>query len=160
MMLHRAISPAALCAILLAAAVWVPAALAGTSSQPEISDPSGDGTRDSRDITEVWFDGETNTSINATMNVSALESFTGIPDISNLPTTEYEVYFTVGERNYSVACTVPVHGPLGLRISFGVRTVTYSGNGTTNPSETQVTTFTGSYDTGTISSSSPSPSPK
>ena len=142
----RALGPAALFAVLMAAAFIALPVLAGTTESPEIKDPKGDGTRTTRDITEVWFDGETNSTINATMNLTSLESYTSIGDLSNLPTVEYEVYFSVGDKNYSVACTAPVHGPTTLRIAFDLRSVTY-GNDTNNPVETRISTFTGSYST-------------
>lgn len=144
----RAMSPAALCAVVMAASFIALPVLAGTTDNPEIKDPKGDGTRTTRDIVEVWFDGETNSTINATMNLTSLESYTNIGDISNLPTVEYEVYFSVGDKNYSVACTAPVHGPTTLRIAFDLRSVTY-GNDTNNPTETRISTFTGTYSTST-----------
>jgi hypothetical protein len=143
MRIMHALSPAALCAVLLAAAFIAPSALAGTADIPEISDIK-DGTRDSRDILAVWFDGETNDTIDATMNLTALESYTNPQEIPNLPTTEYEVYFSVGDKNYSVACSVPVHGPVGLLISFEIRSVTYV-NATSEPTETRIATFSGTY---------------
>jgi len=143
MRIMRALGPAAMVAVMLAASLFVQPALAGTADDPEISDIH-DGTRDSRDIRAVWFGDETNDTITATMNLTALESYTNPGEIPNLPTTEYEVYFSVGDQNYSVACTVPVHGPLGVFIAFDVRTVTYP-NATGNPTETSVATFTGTY---------------
>jgi len=155
MRIMRALGPVAIVAALLAAAFIVPPALAGTPNDPEISDIK-DGTRDSRDIRMVWFGDETNDTIDATMNLTALESYTNPQEIPNLPTTEYEVYFSVGDQNYSVACTVPVHGPLGVFIAFDVRTVTY-GNSTSNPTETSVSSFSGTYSVSTQSITYPIP---
>jgi hypothetical protein len=147
MRIMRALSPAAIAAIILAAAILAPAASAGTADAPEITDIH-DATKDSWDINTVWFDGETNTTIDATMNLTSLESYTNPQDIPNLPTAEYEVYFSVGDSNYSVACTVPVHGPLGLFISIEIRSVMYA-NATSNPTETAIATITGTYTVGT-----------
>jgi len=144
MRIMRALSHATIGAVLLAAAFIAPLALAGTSDISEISDIK-DGTRDSRDIRAVWFDAETNDTLDATMNLTALESYTNPQEIPNLPTTEYEVYFSVGDKNYSVACAVPVHGPFGVFIAFDIRSVTYA-NSTSNPTETQLSTITGTYD--------------
>jgi len=146
----RALSLAAIGAVILAAAFMAPSALAGTADQPEISDIN-DGTRDSRDITAVWFDDETNMSLSATMNLTALESFTSFSDLANLPNTEYEVYFSIGEKNYSIVCRVPVHGPVGLTIQWDVRSVVYDSNGTGNPTETSLGTggISGTYNVGT-----------
>jgi hypothetical protein len=143
MRIIRSLSPAALGALLLAAAFIAPMALAGTADDSEISDIK-DGTRDARDIRAVWFDGETNETIDATMNLTALDSYTNPQEIPNLPTTEYEVYFSVGDKNFSAACSVPVHGPAGLFIGFDIRSVTY-GNSTSNPTETQISTINGVY---------------
>ena len=122
--------------------------LAGTSEQPEITDTSGDSTsgKKSRDIIAVWFDGETNVTFNITMNITALDSYTGISDIQNIPTTEYETYFRAKDKNYAAVCKVPVHGPGGLTIQGELRSVTY-GNGTDNTTETNLGTLTPVYST-------------
>jgi len=149
----RIIRPSAIAAagILLLLASLVPSAvLGGTADVPEITDPSGDSRsgKQARDIIGVWFDGETNSTINITINVTALETFTGISDIQNLPTTEYEVYFRCKDKNYAAVCKVPVHGPGGLTIQGELRSVTY-GNSTDETTETSLGTITPVYSTAT-----------
>lgn len=132
--------------ILLLASTVPSTVLAGTSEIPEITDPSGDSKsgKQSRDIIGVWFDGETDLIINITLNITALESFTGISDIQNLPTTEYEAYFRCKDKNYAAACKVPVHGPGGLTIQGELRSVTYGAN-PDDTTETSIGSITPSY---------------
>jgi hypothetical protein len=145
----RIIRPGAIAAagiILLIASLVPSSVLAGTPDVPEITDPSGDSKsgKQSRDIIGVWFDGETDTQLNMTMNLTVLDSFTGISDLQNLPTTEYEVYFRCKDKNYAAACKVPVHGPAGLTIQGELRSVTY-GNSTDETTETTLSTITPIY---------------
>ena len=135
----------ALVGVLLVAAILIPPpANAGTADKPEIADPSGDSTsgKQSRDLTAAWFHDEQNDTFEINMTLSALESYTAPGEIPNLPTTEYEVYFSVGESNFAVGCKVPVHGPLGVSIQFDIRSVQYGNNTTT---EIQLNTLTGQY---------------
>jgi hypothetical protein len=132
-------------ALVLAAALLVPVAGA-SEAQPEITDPSGDAysRKDSRDLTTAYFHTETNDTFKITMNLTSLETYTTPNEIPNAPTTEYEVYFSVANSNFAVACKVPVHGPFGMTIQFDIRSVSY-GNNTT--AESQIATLSGgNYD--------------
>ena len=122
-------------ALLLAAALVVPLATA-SQAQPEITDVKGDAAsgKDSRDLTSAFFDKETNDTFMVNLTLTSLETYTNPNEIPNAPTTEYEVYFSVGDSNYAVACKVPVHGPLGFTIQFDVRSVSYGNNTTTESS--------------------------
>lgn len=128
----RKLGLAAVGALIIAAAFIPSAAVAGTADQPEIADLAGDSVSNikSMDLLAAWFHDETNTTFQINMSVGALESYTPRQDISNLPVTEYEAYFSVGDSNYAVACKVPVHGPLYVTIQFDIRSVTYSNNTT------------------------------
>ncbi|MEM4728987.1 MAG: hypothetical protein QXH42_04405 [Thermoplasmata archaeon] len=140
--------PAALILLLL---VWTaPTASAGDENLPEIKDGAGDSAsgKSSRDILTAWFHDETNESIEITLHTSSLELYTEPSEIPNLPTQEYEVYFTLGESSYAVVCRVPVHGPFGLTIQFGLNSVVY-GSGPENVTETSKGTLSGcSYNPG------------
>lgn len=131
----RKLSLALVGALVLAAALVVPLAVA-SEAQPEVSDVRGDSksVKDSRDLTAAFFHTETNDSFMINLTLVALETYTNPNDIPSVPTTEYEVYFSVGDSNYAVACRVPVHGPLGFSIQFDVRSVSYGNNSTTEAS--------------------------
>lgn len=132
-------------ALVLAAALLVPVATA-SEAQPEITDVKGDAIsgKDSRDLTAAFFHTETNDTFKVSINLTSLESYTNPNDLINAPTTEYEVYFSVSDANFAVACRVPVHGPLGFTIQFEIRSVSY-GNNTT--AESQLATLSGgTYD--------------
>lgn len=119
--------------------------LAGSSDDPEITDETGDAVsnKSSHDIVSAWFGDETNDTISVYMNVTSLEPWTKLQDIPNLPTTEYEIYFTLNNENYAVVCVVPVHGPLGATISFELRKVSYGND--TNLTEERIDTVDGRY---------------
>ncbi len=120
--------------LLIIASLATPPALAGDENNPEVRDGPGDSTsgKSARDVLTSWFHDETNDTIDITLHTSSLELYTDPSDIPNLPTCEYEVYFTIGESNYAVVCRVPVHGPLGITIQFGLNSVQY---GDSNESE-------------------------
>jgi len=122
-------------ALVLAATLLVPVATA-TPAQPEITDVSGDSIsrKDSRDLTGAYFHTETNDSFMVSLNLTSLESYTNPGDLPDVPTTEYEVYFSQGDDNFAVACRVPVHGPLGFTIQFDIRSVSYGNNTTVEAS--------------------------
>jgi len=119
-------------ALLLAAALVVPLASA-SEAQPEVTDVKGDAAsrKDSRDLTAAFFHTETNDSFMVNLTLVALETYTTPSEIQNAPTTEYEVYFSVGTSNFAVGCKVPIHGPLGFTIQFDLRSVSYGNNSTT-----------------------------
>ena len=135
---------AAIGVLIIAAAAMPLSALAGTSDQPEITDVAGDSATSLKymDLTAAWFHDEANSTFEINMTVSALQSFTPKQDIKNIPTTEYEAYFSVGDSNFAVACKVPVHGPLGVTIQFDIRKVTYSNN-TNTTAETSMNALNG-----------------
>ena len=122
-------------ALVLAATLLVPVATA-TPAQPEITDVSGDSIsrKDSRDLTGAYFHTETNDSFMVSLNLTSLESYTNPGDLPDVPTTEYEVYFSLSDDNFAVACRVPVHGPLGFTIQFDIRSVSYGNNTTVEAS--------------------------
>lgn len=128
-------------ALVLAAALVLPVATA-SEAQPEVTDVKGDAAsgKDSRDLIAAYFHGEDEDTFKVNLTLTSLESFTNINDLPNAPTTEYEVYFSVGDVNYAVACRVPVHGPFGITIQFDLRSVSYGNNSTT---ETSLGTLTG-----------------
>ncbi|NIP35428.1 MAG: hypothetical protein GWN18_10755, partial [Thermoplasmata archaeon] len=45
------------------------------------------------------------------------------------PTSIYEYYFTVGDDNYALRGTVPVHGPFAALASFSLHKVEYGETG-------------------------------
>jgi len=133
--------------LLLAGLLVLPAlfaAFAATASeaQPEVTDVKGDSAsgKDSRDLTAAFFHTETNDSFKVSLNLTALESYTNPNDLTNAPTTEYQVYFSVAGDNYTVVCRVPVHGPFGFTIQYEIRSVEYKGTTTV---ETQMASLSG-----------------
>ncbi len=122
-------------ALVLAAALLVPVAGA-SEAQPEITDVKGDSLslKESRDLTAAFFHTETNDSFMVSLNLTSLESYTNPNDIPDVPTTEYEVYFSVADENFAAACRVPVHGPFGFTIQFDFRAVSYGNNTTVESS--------------------------
>jgi len=145
----RAALPAVAVLLILTSFWALPTALAGDENLPEIRDGPGDSTsgKASRDVLTAWFHDETNDTIDITLHTSSLELYTDPSELTNLPTSEYEVYFTVGDASYAVVCRVPVHGPLGLTIQFGLNSVRY-GNGTDDVTEESLGTLSDcSYNT-------------
>ncbi|MGQ9582289.1 MAG: COG1470 family protein [Thermoplasmatota archaeon] len=119
-------------------------ALAGDENLPEIKDGSGDSAsgKNAHDVLSAWFHDETNDTIDITLHTESLELYTDPSELPNLPTYEYEVYFTIGETSYAVVCRVPVHGPFGITIQFGLNSVQYSdGNESEEPVEESMGTL-------------------
>ncbi|UCC92965.1 MAG: hypothetical protein JSW25_09945 [Thermoplasmata archaeon] len=118
------------------------AAYGGTSDDPEVADASGDSTtgRDSHDITGAWVEAEENATITFRIRMTALDVISPRDDWVNLPTSIYEYYFSIGDTNYALRGTVPVHGPFAALASFSLYTVEYgtSGNMTYNVADDQV----------------------
>jgi archaellum component FlaF (FlaF/FlaG flagellin family) len=103
----------------------------GTADDPEVGDASGDSTtsRDSHDITAAWIEAEDNSTITFHLGMVALDAISPRDDWLNLPTSIYEYYFSIGEENYAIRGTVPVHGPFAALASFGLYTVEYGSSG-------------------------------
>ena len=116
--------------LLVALAIAALAVSAGSVDDPEVSDGSGDasGGRDSHDIIKAWVEAETNTTITFRMQLTALDTVSPRDDWLTLPTTIYEYYFTLNDKDYCVRATVPVHGPFAALASYGVYKVTYGGS--------------------------------
>jgi hypothetical protein len=114
----------------------------GTSDDPEVGDASGDSTtgRDSHDITGAWIEDEANGTVTFRIRMTALDIVSPRDDWVNLPTSIYEYYFTIGEDDYALRGTVPVHGPFAALASFSLYTVEYgnSGNMTFSVADDQV----------------------
>ncbi len=107
------------------------AAYAGTSDDPEVGDSSGDATtgRDSHDIIACWVEAEDNETVTFRMRMTALDAISPRDDWLSLPTSIYEYYFSVGDDNYALRGTVPVHGPFAALASFTLHKVEYGETG-------------------------------
>ena len=116
--------------LLVALAIAALAVSAGSVDDPEVSDGSGDaaGGRDSHDIIKAWVEAETNTTITLRMQLTALDTISPRDDWLTLPTTTYEYYFSISDKDYCVRATVPVHGPFAALASYGLYKVTYGGS--------------------------------
>ena len=116
--------------LLVALAIAALAVSAGSVDDPEVTDGSGDaaGGRDSHDIIKAWVEAETNTTITLRMQLTALDTVSPRDDWLTLPTTTYEYYFSISDKDYCVRATVPVHGPFAALASYGLYKVTYGGS--------------------------------
>jgi hypothetical protein len=113
---------------LMAAAL---AAYGGTSDDPEVADSSGDSTtgRDSHDIVGAWVDDEENSTVTIKIRMTALDAVSPRDDWLNLPTSLYEVYFTIKEEDYALRSNVPVHGPFAAFTGYSLYKVEYGETG-------------------------------
>jgi hypothetical protein len=78
--------------------------------------------------------------------MKSLETFTDPSQISSVPITEYEFYFTINGVNYGARATVPVHGPFGIDIRWELYTVEYNGSTTPSKETSKGTLSTARYD--------------
>jgi hypothetical protein len=104
---------------------------AGSSENPEITDAAEDPTtgRTAHDIVRGWATDD-NSTITVVIEVTGLDAFSPMDDWRTLPTSVYEYYFTVEEKNYAARATIPVHGLLAAFASFSLFEVKYgSGEG-------------------------------
>lgn len=122
--------------------------IGGTIDNPDLVDSEGDSVsgKTSRDILWGFMGYETNSTFAVVIGLKSLETFSDPSQISSLPVTSYEFYFTIKGVNYGAVATVPVHGPFGIDIRYELMTVEY--NGSTPSKETSKATIsTGRYDT-------------
>lgn len=119
---------AVLVVALMAAAL---AAYAGTADDPEVGDSTGDSTtgRDSHDLTAAWVDAEENSTVTLKMRMTALDTISPRDDWLNLPSSIYELYFTVKEDDYALRSNVPVHGPFAAFTGYSLYKVEYGDAG-------------------------------
>jgi len=120
---------------------------AGDANHPDFEDSDGDAPLEEQDIISGWMGDEKNDTINVVLQMVSLPAFTSPGDVPNFPTTEYRIYFTVGQgylrTNYVAVAKVPIRGPFGLTLSYQVCSHVYNG---TEPGElTGCTSTTGNY---------------
>jgi len=135
-----------LVALLLVAIMATALAVYGGSvDDPEVGDASGDSStgRDSHDIIGAWVEDEDNSTVTFMVSMTALDTFSPRDDWANLPTSIYEYYFSIGDVDYAMRASVPVHGPLAAFASFSLHTVEYGVTG--NMSYTSAGSVTGNY---------------
>jgi hypothetical protein len=125
-------------------------AFAGDSSNPEMTDASGDsvGNVQSKDLISGWLTNETETTVDLVLDLAALQPFTPYSEWQNLPVIYYEFFFDVntpqGTGSYSAKATIPVHGPLAAFSTFELLQVNYSSSGSV-VAETSINTLNGAY---------------
>jgi hypothetical protein len=131
----KAARPFPLLALLLLVAFVLAAAVvsAGSAENPEFSDTAEDSTtgRTAHDIVRGWVTDD-NATITVIVEVTGLDAFSPLDDWRNLPTTIYEYYFTVEEKNYATRATIPVHGFRAAFASYALFEVTYGSGGSLN----------------------------
>jgi|GEM_PF-4180810 len=122
--------------------------LAGDVNNPEVLDNEGDSVsgKTSQDILWGYMDHETNDTFAVVMGMKTLDTFTDPSQISSVPITEYEFYFTIHGVNYGARATVPVHGPFGVDIRWELYTVEYNGSTTPSKETNKGTLSTAKYD--------------
>ncbi|UCC92363.1 MAG: hypothetical protein JSW25_06725 [Thermoplasmata archaeon] len=117
--------------LLVAVLTMALAVYGGDADNPEVGDASGDSTtnRDSHDIIGAWVEDEDNETVTFRIRMTALDVISPRDDWVNLPETIYEYYFTIGDDDYAMRATVPVHGPFAALASFSLYTVEYGESG-------------------------------
>jgi hypothetical protein len=115
-------------AVLVIAAM---ATTAGSEDDPEVTDAANDATtgRDSHDLTKAWVEAEENDTVTFRMKLSELDAISPRDDWATLPTSIYEYYFTLKDKNYAARASIPVHGPLAAFAGFSLHEVTYGATG-------------------------------
>ena len=131
--------------LLVAIMALAMAVYGGDADNPEVGDASGDATtnRESHDIIGAWVDAEDNETVTFKVRMTALDIISPRDDWLNLPTSIYEYYFSIGDEDYAMRTTVPVHGPLAALASFSLYTVEYGETG--NMSFESAGDVTGTY---------------
>jgi hypothetical protein len=122
--------------------------LAGDINNPDVVDSEGDSVsgKTSQDILWGYMGHETNSTFAVVMGMKSLETFTDPSQISSIPITEYEFYFTIHGVGYGARATVPVHGPFGIDIRWELYTVEYNGSTTPSKETSKGTLSTARYD--------------
>ena len=136
--------------LLLAAFVLVAVVVsAGTTENPEITDSAEDSTsgRTAHDIVKGWATDD-NSTITVAIEVTGLDAFSPMDDWRSLPTSIYEYYFTVEEKNYAARASIPVHGLLAAFASFSLYEVKYGSGGSMNYTSADAS-ITGRYNANT-----------
>ncbi len=134
-MMMKAARPFLLFGALMLAALVLGAvsALAGSSENPEVTDVAEDASssRTSHDIIRAWVTDD-NSTITFSIEATQLDRFSPMDDWRTLPTTIYEYYFTIKDKDYAARATIPVHGLLAVFASFSLYEVEYDGNTPSN----------------------------
>jgi hypothetical protein len=130
---------------LVAVTAMALAVYAGTPDDPEVGDSSNDADtgRDSHDIIAAWVHDEDNETVTFRMRLTALDAISPLDDWTSLPTSIYEYYFSVGDDDYALRASVPVHGPLAAFAGFSLYSVEYGETG--NMSFDSIGSVSGSY---------------
>ena len=118
---------AVMAGLMLALAVAPTAVLAGTETDPEITDVGGDATngRSDMDIMKAWVADETNTTLTFRVLLDALNLFSPRSDWQSLPQVIYDYYFSFEGSDYALRASIPVHGPLAAFAGFSLYKVEY-----------------------------------
>ena len=106
---------------------------AGSTEDPEITDAAEDATssRTAHDIIKGWATDD-NSTITVAIECTGLDIFSPIDDWRSLPTSIYEFYFTVEDKNYAARASIPVHGLLAAFASFSLYEVKYGSGDSLN----------------------------
>jgi hypothetical protein len=143
---------AVMAGLMLAVAIAPMAVLAGTETDPEMTDVSGDATngRSDMDILKAWVEGtaETNTTLTFRILLNALNLFSPRSDWQSLPQVLYDYYFTFEGNNYAARARIPVHGPLAAFAGFSLYKVEYGATNENLTFNAADGTVTGQYNSG------------